>query len=153
LSSSSANFSGTGNLTVALNGPNAGSDYSQLNVTGAVSLASANLKVVQGAAGAVNSHYTILNNYLADAVSGTFAGLAEGATVVANSGAQFTISYHGGSGNDVVLTQTTLPSQPKFTGGQKLPGGAFQVNGTGITNLTYTVQASTNLTVSNWVTI
>src|SRR5262249_34827358 len=38
-----------------------------------------------------------------DAVVGTFAGLAQGATVLIG-GRPFTISYTGGDGNDVVLT-------------------------------------------------
>ena len=38
-----------------------------------------------------------------DAVSGTFAGLAEGATFT-QAGFRYSISYRGGDGNDVVLT-------------------------------------------------
>src|ERR1043165_9532666 len=46
--------------------------------------------------------YTVIQNDGADAVSGTFAGLPEGAVI---NGSNFTgrISYHGGDGNDVTL--------------------------------------------------
>ncbi len=43
------------------------------------------------------------NDGAADAVTGTFAGLAEGSTVTAD-GNSFIISYAGGDGNDVTLT-------------------------------------------------
>ncbi len=153
LNSSNVVFSSTGNLMIALNGTNAGTGYSQLNVTGTVSLASATLQLVAGAAGAVNSHYTIISNDVAEAVSGTFAGLAEGASVVANNGVKYTISYHGGTGNDVVLTQTNLPASPILAGLQPLAGGAIRVTGTGITNLAYTVWANTNLAGTNWISL
>ncbi|HEV2694812.1 MAG TPA: autotransporter-associated beta strand repeat-containing protein [Verrucomicrobiae bacterium] len=153
LGSGTVTYGSTGSLAVMLNGTTVGSGYSELNVAGTVNLASATLSVIPGTPGAINNQYTILNNDLFDAVSGTFAGLAEGATVVANNGALYTISYHGGSGNDVVLTQIALPSLPKFTGIQKLMGGALQINGIGISNLTYTVQANTNLATTNWVAI
>jgi Dockerin type I domain len=51
----------------------------------------------------VGNTFIILDNEGLDAVTGTFAGLAQGATVSAG-GQSFTISYTGGSGNDVVLT-------------------------------------------------
>ena len=56
----------------------------------------------------IGDQFTILNNDLADAVTGTFNGLPEGSTLSAN-GFKFTISYVGGTGNDVVLTVTDVP--------------------------------------------
>jgi hypothetical protein len=85
-------------------------------------------------------------------VTGTFSGLPEGATLTAANGAKFKISYHGGSNNDVVLTQISLPTQPQFTGITEL-GGSIQLNGTGYTNLTYTAWANTNLVTTNWIVI
>ncbi|MFT4175753.1 MAG: PEP-CTERM sorting domain-containing protein [Luteolibacter sp.] len=43
-------------------------------------------------------------------VTGTFAGLAEGAEFTASNGTRFTISYTGGTGNDVVITAIPEPS-------------------------------------------
>jgi hypothetical protein len=96
---------------------------------------------------------TIINNDGVDAVTGTFTNLPEGATITASSGAKFKISYHGGTGNDVVLTQISLPAQPFFNGITKLGGGAIQLNGVGESNLTYKVWANTNLATTNWVDI
>ena len=55
---------------------------------------------------------TLIDNNLADAVSGTFNGLANGA-VVTISGQNFKIFYDKGTGNDVVLVKDTTP--PVFT--------------------------------------
>ena len=153
LNSGNVTFSSTGKFTVGPDGTNAGTGYSQLNVTGTVSLASASLQVVAGAVGAVNSRYTIINNDASDPEVGSFNGLPEGAMVTANNGAKFTISYLGGSGNDVVLTQISLPPPPNATGIVQLNGGSIQLDGSGITNLAYTVWATTNLTTTNWVAI
>jgi fibronectin-binding autotransporter adhesin len=55
--------------------------------------------------------FEIINNLSQTAVSGTFQGLAEGATFTAG-GLSFSISYIGGDGNDVVLTALTSGAAP-----------------------------------------
>jgi autotransporter-associated beta strand protein len=110
LNTSNVTFSASGNLTVQLTGLTPGNSYDQLNVTGTVSLASAALTVVPAFATPVSigQQFTIINNDLSDAITGTFSGLAEGATNTAGN-YQFTISYVGGTGNDVVLTLAAIP--------------------------------------------
>jgi hypothetical protein len=100
----SLGFSG-GTLAVKLNGTTSGTSYDQVNVTGTVNLTGAALTVNTGFAAAVGNQFTIINNDGTDAVTGTFNGLAEGATVTAAGGQTFTMSYVGGDGNDVVLTR------------------------------------------------
>lgn len=56
--------------------------------------------------------FTIIDNRSSTAVSGTFTGLAEGATLAFGQGGVLRISYVGGDGNDVVLTVLTVPSAP-----------------------------------------
>ena len=51
--------------------------------------------------------FTIINNDLADAVSGTFDGIAEG-DVVTDGQYSYSVSYVGGDGIDVVLTANAL---------------------------------------------
>ncbi len=105
LNSGNVNWSsGSPTFVVELNGTTAGSGYDQLNVTGTVNLTGATLTGTVGFTPANGSTFTIINNDGADAVTGTFAGLAQGATVTL-SGISFTISYTGGTGNDVVLTR------------------------------------------------
>lgn len=53
----------------------------------------------------VGAGYVIVDNRSSSAVSGTFQGLAEGASVTA-AGNAFRLSYAGGTGNDVTLTVT-----------------------------------------------
>lgn len=108
LSSSNVTFSGvSSDFTVELNGTGDGSGYDQLNVRGAVALGGTTLHVVPGFSPldspAEGTQFTIVSNDGVDAVSGTFAGLANNAVFTAG-GLQFRINYFSGSGNDVVLT-------------------------------------------------
>lgn len=100
----------TGNLTFAsggvyhalLNGTGAGS-FSRLNVAGSVVLGSATLSVTPSTTFAAGTQFLIIDNDGVDPVTGTFLGLAEGATFSAG-GQSYSITYVGGTGNDVVLT-------------------------------------------------
>lgn len=56
--------------------------------------------------------FTIIDNRSSTAISGTFAGLAEGATLAFGTGGVLSVSYVGGDGNDVVLTVVTVPTAP-----------------------------------------
>jgi fibronectin-binding autotransporter adhesin len=79
------------------------SSYDQLSV-GNVSLGSiAQLSVIPGFAAPPGSVFVLINNIGTQPISGQFAGLPEGAAVVANESV-FTISYIGGDGNDLTLT-------------------------------------------------
>ncbi len=87
---------------------NAGAD--QMNVQGSIGLGSAQL--ILSAAGLLPEEgqpFVIVNNDGTDAVTGTFAGLPEGALVSAGP-RQFLITYGGGGGNDVVLLATNTAS-------------------------------------------
>lgn len=98
-----------GSFNVNINGVNAGTNYDQLTVGGAINLTNATLNVSTGSFIPVpGEQFTILKNTPSQPITGTFTGLAEGATVVAN-GNDFTISYVGGSGHDVVLTAISPP--------------------------------------------
>jgi len=79
--------------------------FSQMKVGGAINLGSAklNLSLGSGFTPTGNDQFTIIQNTSSTPITGTFAGLAEGAIVTA-SGEQFRISYKGGAGHDVVLT-------------------------------------------------
>jgi autotransporter-associated beta strand protein len=82
-----------------------GSEYDRLNVNGSVTLGGS-LSVTLGAgASQVGNVFRIISNDGVDAITGTFAGLAEGATVIIG-GYRFRISYVGGiNNNDVTLTR------------------------------------------------
>lgn len=91
-------------LAVEINGVTAGTDYDQLIVNGTLSLAGT-LVVNHGYSAGQGDSYTIIVNDMADLITGTFSGLAEGATITAGgNGSVLTASYIGGTGNDFTLT-------------------------------------------------
>ena len=111
----------TGNLTLAaavtygetINGT-AAPVFGNVHVTGAVNLGGATFSLNGSGAGVVAGNtFTIIDNDAADAVAGTFAGLPEGATIPGGPGGlNYTISYIGGTGNDVVLTAAAPAAIP-----------------------------------------
>ena len=93
--------------------------YDQLKVIGGVNLDGVGILEVtpyNGFVPKVGQSYTIIDNDLVDAVTGTFAGIAEGGAYT-NQGVTYSVTYKGGDGNDVVLTVTkvdasALPAKP-----------------------------------------
>jgi hypothetical protein len=131
LGSGSVTWSGGSRFSVEVSGPIAGTGYDQLQVTGTVDLGnaifSASDPTLTYAPAGGAKHFIILNDG-ADAITNTFNGLAEGATVTIN-GINYTISYvgngdGGGVGNDVVLIAPGVPTPP--------PTATPLVNGAGI---------------------
>jgi fibronectin-binding autotransporter adhesin len=132
LNSGNVNWSTGGpSFVVELNGTTAGTGYDRLNVTGTVNLSGATLSGTVGFAPTDGLTFTIITNDGGDAVTGTFAGLPEGSTVVL-SGQSFRISYVGGTGNDVILmgSAPTLALASNVAPSGSVPPG---------TDLTYTV--------------
>ena len=129
---------------VELNGTTAGTQYDQLAVNGIVTLGGAALTGLRGFVPAVGNTFVLIDNDGADAVVGTFAGLAEGATVQIG-GFRFTVSYVGGSGNDVVLTAVG-PAAPLVTP----TSGLTTTEGGGTAQFTVVLQSqpSANVTLS-----
>jgi autotransporter-associated beta strand protein len=76
-----------------------------LAVTGTVTLGSSTLNVTPAPSFSAvkGSKFTLIVNDAADAVSGTFKGLPEGSVIPVGT-QMLSISYVGGTGNDVVLT-------------------------------------------------
>jgi autotransporter-associated beta strand protein len=111
LTSSNLTFSSGGIYQVQLTGPVAGTGYDQMNVHGTNNLANASLQVVPAfsAPVGIGTQLTIINNDLADPITGTFNGLPNGAVFSAGF-FKFQINYNGGDGNDVVLTVVEVPA-------------------------------------------
>ncbi|MAG67867.1 MAG: hypothetical protein CMK74_18700, partial [Pseudomonadales bacterium] len=88
-------------LAVDISGTTAGTEYDQLTVNGTVTINNALLTVNLGSySPPFSSSFTIISNDGADAISGTFSGLAEGSTV---GGTTLSLSYAGADGNDFTL--------------------------------------------------
>ncbi len=99
----------TGKLTVQIGGTSSSPTSGSITAAGPVSLGGT-LTVTSTVTPAVGSSFEILNNLAASAITGAFAGLAEGATFSVKVGATimtFKITYAGGTGNDVVITHVS----------------------------------------------
>jgi len=150
-------------LVVKLGGTNAGIDYDQLVAKGTFELVdpSAALKVqmLPGFVGAVGDQYTIVRLDGTNAVgiplvplgnTNGFNGLGEGSVLTLTSGAAFRISYRGGDGNDVVLTQ--IAARPILNPPSLLANGTVLISGAGSPGAAYELQATTNLAdASGWL--
>jgi autotransporter-associated beta strand protein len=103
-------FNASGTLAINVIGPTAGTNYSRVVATGPVNVTGATLSltIASGFTPSANTPFDILVNQSGTPVTGTFAGLPEGAVTSAN-GQFFAITYHGGTGNDIVLTPSTPP--------------------------------------------
>jgi hypothetical protein len=96
-----------GTLLIDVAGPG---QYDRLNVAGAVTLDGVLLvNYLNGFLPVIGDGFTVLDNTGAGAISGTFAGLAEGGVLDAAGPTAFQVTYAGGSGNDVALTATNRP--------------------------------------------
>lgn len=116
-------------LAIVINGTTVDTQYTQLNVAGAVDLTGVDLKL-SGSYTPVNGDtFTIVNNDGSDAITGTFNGLAEGASIpnFLGSSLSATITYTGGSGNDVVLTVVGTPEIDVKGNGNSIPDGSTTV--------------------------
>jgi YVTN family beta-propeller protein len=102
-------------LQIQLTGTTVGTGYDRLDVGGATALNGATLTVTTSFAPSPGTTFLIATN-----VTGTFAGLAEGA-VFAAGGRTYRISYVGGDGNDAVLTALNLAPTIAPIGPQTVP--------------------------------
>ena len=57
---------------------------------------------------AIGDSFRFIDQTGGGSVGGTFAGLAEGSTLFADSNSRFSIAFAGGNGNDVVLTAINI---------------------------------------------
>src|SRR5262249_54360500 len=85
----------------------------RITVNGTVAVGGT-LQLSLSSAVAAGTTITLIDNDGTDAVTGTFAGLPQGATLLLN-GQLFAISYTGGDGTDVTLTAIIL-APPVVTG-------------------------------------
>ena len=114
LATGSLTFNSDGGYAVEVNATSVTSD--RTNVTGTVSINAATpLSVNVTGSLAASQQYVIVSNDGVDAVSGTFAGLAQDAVVGTFGGTDLKISYTGGDGNDVVLFTDAAGGSPYNT--------------------------------------
>ena len=129
------------NLSIAINGTTLGngtsSTYTQLKVTGEVDLRGVDLLLTGTYVPLGGNTFTIVDNDGSDAIVGTFTGLLEGATITdfRGSGLTATISYLGGSGNDVVITVQCATISPPVVGTITQPSCALATGSVALSGL------------------
>jgi fibronectin-binding autotransporter adhesin len=141
---------GNGVFKVELDGTNAGTGYSQLDVNGTVNLRNIRLSATLGFASSTNDQFTIIANDGTDGILSTFAGLPDGSQFYIG-GQLFQIHYGPGGfnklGNDVVLSRLiTPPPPPALTIESQPPDSVRLLWPTNTT--TYTLRFS--IDSSNW---
>jgi hypothetical protein len=108
-------FGALANLQLELGGTAQGSQYDALAIAGDATLAGTlDVSLVDDFTLSLGDSFEIID--ITGARSGTFNGLAEGATVGNFTGHDLLISYAGGDGNDVALFVPGLPGDFNFDG-------------------------------------
>ncbi|MGE5415087.1 MAG: S-layer homology domain-containing protein [Syntrophomonadaceae bacterium] len=148
LSTGNASFGASGTrtaLVIRINGTTAGTDYDQLDVGGTVALThvALDVKMDPNFLPIDGTPFTILKNDGGGAVSGQFAGLAEGALFLVNE-TTFQISYVGGAGHDVVLTAHISPAFPPSIAVDAAGNGVLEVGETAALQPTWTNATDTS---------
>jgi autotransporter-associated beta strand protein len=149
LVASSVVFDADSSYIVDLGGTSPGGNYDQIVATTSFTIVDPNVplrvNLIPGFSGAPGDKFTIVQNNSSSPVGpNTFQGLAEAATITLTNGAQFQITYKGGDGNDIVLTQLSQP--PAQIGSPvHLSGGAIQIVGKGVPGNSYTLEGTSDL--------
>ena len=140
-------------FAIELNGLASGTQYDRLNAGGDVDLGGASLTATLGFTPPIGSSFNILRNSGNNPVTGTFAGLPEGALLALPGARVLQISYQGNDGNDVLLTSVEPPA-PVITSSSITPGSGAQagqyvtaLTGTGIPGAAYALETSTDLMI------
>ena len=140
---------GSGVLSVELNGTAPGG-YDQLKVNGTVNLNGVRLTGSLGFTPQIDDRFIIIANDGSDAVTGTFNGLPEGASLAIGD-QLFQITYHGNDGNDVVLTEVGAVFHPQLTIER---AAADSVRLLWTTNdPAFELQSVTNLSLTSWSSV
>ena len=128
-----------GILLVDIAGSAAGSSHDEIRANGSVDIDGATLSLEVTDGGTVGESHTIVDKSGHEAVTGSFSGLAEGDTI-AGGGRTFQISYSGGTGNDIVLTDVSA------TGDNSIVSGLVVTDLSQLVNVT-TLETVAELTV------
>ncbi|MEO8469953.1 MAG: signal peptidase I [Chloroflexota bacterium] len=105
-------FSANSTCAIEIGGTTVATQYDQLRVaSGAITMGATvtlSLVAIGGFTPTVGQTFQIVDKVAAGAITGTFNGLAQGASIANFLGSSLhaTISYTGGDGNDIVLTVT-----------------------------------------------
>lgn len=102
-----------------------GSEYDRLTVAGTVILdGKLQLSLLNSFVPQTNSQFLLIDNTGSGSIVGTFSNLPEG-SLFTSEGQQWVISYHGGTGNDLILTAVPEPTTWALLASSGVLGGAY----------------------------
>jgi autotransporter-associated beta strand protein len=117
------NYSQAGQYTAEIAGTTAGTGHDQIDVTGTVNLTGGTLVTMFSGSYSPGNIVFILRNDGTDAITGTFAGLAQGATAASYGFMDWQISYTANTvtnsftgGNDIALMAIPEPASVSVAG-------------------------------------
>jgi autotransporter-associated beta strand protein len=118
------NYTQAGTYTAEIDGLTPGTLHDRINVNGSVDITSGSLVTLFAGSYSINDLIVILANDGADAITGTYSGLAQGAIAATFGGFQWQISYLADStgntftgGNDIALMAVPEPNVGALLGG------------------------------------
>jgi hypothetical protein len=95
---------------VELGGPIPGAQYDRLTIAGAVTVGGTlDVQTINGFVPQLGQSFTLIDNLGTGPILGTFAGIGEGGLFTAG-GTTYLATYHGGTGNDFVITAVPEPT-------------------------------------------
>ncbi|MEQ1859669.1 MAG: tandem-95 repeat protein [Chthoniobacteraceae bacterium] len=150
-STGTVSFGSGDRLAIAISAATVDTGYRQLKVTGNVDLTGVTLSLSGSFTPSAGNRFTVVDNDGSDPITGTFTGLAQGAIINFN-GVPLELSYTGGTGNDVTLSdfRPGVAVNNATVGGNE--GGVVSNTGTFVDwqgNGTVTLSASIGALVQN----
>src|SRR5262249_6268167 len=103
-------------FAVHLHTPTPGTGYGELIASGPVNISGATLSATFASFSTVGSTFTLIQNNSNAAINGFFTGLLEGAFYL-TGGRRFSVSYVGGNGASLLLTDVTDTTPTLFAAG------------------------------------
>lgn len=136
-----------------IGGTNAGVNLDQINATGAVTLSGGFAEFTAFGAGATSNRYAVVKSV--SAVSGTFNGDPEGDTIIPAAGRSMVITYLTAAGKEITLIEQPGANLANLSISSIVQqvNGHITLTGTGNSGSTYLIEANTNLTTTNWITL
>ena len=119
-------YGGLSMLHMEIAGPARGTEYDSVDLLGGnISIhGGLEVRLLNGYMPQLGDSFLLVNNRGSNPVDGYFTALPEGSTVFSN-GSPFTITYHGGDGNDIMLVAVPEPTTWAMMGLSLLGGAAW----------------------------
>lgn len=136
-----------------IGGTNAGVNLDQIEARDTFTLTGGLAEFTAFGAGVTSNRYAVVKSV--SAVSGTFNGDPEGDTIMPAAGRSMVISYLTAAGKEITLIEQPGANLANLSISNIVQqvNGHITLTGTGNSGSTYLIEANTNLTTTNWITL